>query len=215
MKARTRQALALGLGLSLTAGLVLLMLLGNRLEGERPESLLVSEVQVSRPPPPPPPPPPAGRDSAESGEPALDLELSAAEAPVALFARRSDIQVPAGGLGDFSGAGLGELAAMVQPTFELSELDAIPIVVYDPPNSYPRSLQNRGIESFQLILHIEIDQQGNARLVRVMETDYPEVNDYMADYVSRVKFTPPTVSGIPVKSQFRWPVVMNLCRTNC
>lgn len=205
MKGPHRHVLAAVLGLGLLAAMLGLVLLDGLISAEPPERVALREV-VFRDPPPPPPPPVTREDQAEDPRP----ELSAArqQLPLELTTMDLDIKVPAGhltregsGWGDgIDGVGLG--------TVDLQDLDGIPSVIRAPLiDDYPEALTAQGITGFKVMMHILIDERGRPQLIEVLASEYPPYNSRLDDFVREVRFTPPTLLGVPVRTEYAWPVL--------
>lgn len=207
MKNARRHLLAAVLGIGLLAALLGLILLDGLITADPPETVALRQV-VFRDPPPPPPPPVTRQDQADDprpqmSEPRQQLQLE-------LTTMDLDLKVPAGqmtgegsGLGDGIGVGLG--------TVGLSDLDGIPTVVRAPIiDNYPGELVVQGIRSFDVVLHIMVDEQGRPYLIEIIESTYPPYNEKLDEFISQVRFTPPTLLGVPVRAEYSWPIGINL-----
>jgi hypothetical protein len=102
------------------------------------------------------------------------------------------------GRGDGSGTGFG-LAT-------LSELDQVPAVVSAPLFPYPTEASERGITEFDLRYRILIDEEGRTYPIALVQNPFPALDALFMDYASKVRFTPPTRLGIPVRTEYVWPV---------
>lgn len=213
MKTRQRRWLSAFLG---TALLVLLLALVSFDHVARPASIEIvplTEVRIYEPPPPPPPPP---ADSRESGRAGPALALVQNETPVALEIMELDVELAVGALGDLGlgGSGLGDGAGAAFETVGLSELDSGPFVTGAPPIVYPEDVLAQGIEEFEVRVHLLINEQGRARLIRIVENPYPSYSPEIEEFVSQVVFSPPTRLGIPVRAEFLWPLLIR-CTAAC
>jgi hypothetical protein len=216
-----------GLAVSLAAALVLVLVLIASLDmvGDRdaPERFVLTEVATFVAPPPPPPPPPSTPKSAPGGgSTGAQLTLRASSAPVALDKMDLDIQFAAAEIGNLNIAGLGEGIGLGVGDGTgngsgsgfglagLSELDQIPMVVSAPVFPFPDEARARGLTEFDLRYHILIDEEGRVYPIALIENPLPSLNGEFLEFASRVRFTPPTRLGIPVRTEYVWPVKIRM-----
>ncbi len=200
---------------SLAAGLLLLLLLVagfDDLRDFKPEpAVVLREVETYQPPPPPPPPPPMPlRDAGSTAAPSLSLASS--DEPVALKVMQLNVNLPAGELGRV-GNGLGGLGVEAGDGVDtqivsLSELDALPHVVSAPPLDYPKEATERGVDQFRVMFHILIDEEGRTYPIEIVENPFPSLQKRFEEFASKVRFSPPTRLGVPVRTEYLWPVMM-------
>jgi len=205
---------------SLAGGLLLVLLVFSSLGGlYRPNTadrVVLREMEVYVPPRQPPTPPAttttAYRNAGGSGS---ALTLANSDLPVTLKTMNLDVQVAAGklgvlnlggvgngigdGSGDGSGSGLGGLVGF-------SELDTQPIVISAPVFEWPEEAIASGLDEFVIQFHIVIDEEGRTFPVAVLESPFPSSNAKFMEYASKVRFTPPTRLGIPVRTDNLWPL---------
>lgn len=210
------------LAASLAAGLVVLLVgtasfdtLGNL---DAPERFVLTEVSTYQPPLPPPPPPSRPSEARSGGSTGVELTLRASRAPVALDKMRLDVQFTATQVGSLSIAGLGEGIGVGTGDgtgggsgtgFELvslSELDQVPMVLSAPVFPYPEEAVDRGMAEFDLRYHILIDEEGRTYPIEIIESPFPALSTEFLEWASRVRFSPPTRLGIPVRTEYSWPV---------
>lgn len=207
MKKARRHVLATVVGLGLLAAMLGLVLLDGLISVEPPERVAVREV-VFRDPPPPPPPPVTRQDQADDPRP--DLSATRVQLPLELTTMDLNIKVSAG-RPDTQGSGFGEGIGVGLGTVGLKDLDGIPSVIRAPiVDDYPEALLEQGIKSFEVMLHIMVDEQGRPHLIEVLDSAYPPYDARLGDFVSDVRFTPPTLLGVPVRTEYAWPVLIKL-----
>jgi protein TonB len=215
------------LAASLATGLVLLLVLiasfdlsGN---AKPPKRFVLTEATTFEPPPPPPPPPPPARtsNSPAGGSTGAQLTLRSSRAPLELDKMRLDIQFAAAEVGNLNIAGLGEGIGLGVGDgvgngtgsgygfAGVSELDQVPMVVSAPPFVYPKEAIERGLAEFDLKYHIMIDEQGRTYPIALVENPFPSLNAQLLAWAAQVRFSPPTRLGIPVKTEYVWPVRIN------
>lgn len=217
MTLRQRRWLAGALGTGLTTLLLLLAGLDNLYRPERREAMTARAVELYEPAPPAPPPA-RPRDSRRGGSTGRTLTLDSARAPVALDMMQLDVTLPVaavgalnlGGLGDGlgtgAGDGTGDGSGVGLGLVALSALDQVPTVVSAPVFVDPKEAAARGIEEFELLFHIMIDEEGRTYPLALVQNPFPPLTQQFMDYASKVRFTPPTRLGIPVRTEYLWPV---------
>lgn len=207
MNKSRRHILASVLGVGALAVMLGLIVLDGLISAEPRERVALREV-VFRDPPPPPPPPVNREDPAE--DPSPELSSARRQAPLELTTMDLNIKVPAGQLTG-EGAGWGDGIGVDLGTVDLKDLDGFPQVVRAPVlDDYPEALLDEGIGGFEVVLHILIDEQGRPYLIEVLASAYPPYNEKLEDFVREVRFTPPTVLGVPVRTEYAWPLLIKL-----
>lgn len=204
-----RQLLAVLLATILLALLLVLASLDSLFQPEPPPRVLLREVNLYTPPPPPPPPTTATDSSRMAGPVLLQNNQT-----VALDLQLMDLNVslPTGQFGDFGGGLGGEMGGVGVDwgTVSLSELDALPVVkranVLATMSRLNRELRG---DSIEVMFHIVIDENGKVHPVRILESSHPQFNAEMMAFAATVEFTPPTVLGLPVRTEYRWPVKLD------
>lgn len=206
MTSRRRRWLSALLGTGLLVALLMVVSLDDLYKAEPPETAVLREVQMYEPPPPPPPP--AVRPDSSSAPP--QLALANPDQRVALEVMDLDVDLPAGQLGSFGTgfSGLAEGTGSGIGLVDLDELDELPMVVQAAALVYPEEAVDRGIDEFQVFVRILIDEQGRAYPVRVVQNPIPSFEQELVDYTSRVRFSPPTRLGVPVRTEYLWPLLI-------
>lgn len=217
MTPRKRRWLAVSLGTGLTLLLVVLASLDTLGEFDAPQSFEVTEVTTFEAPPPPPPPPSRPSNRRSGGSTGLQLlALQSSSAPVTLDVMQLQVQFATvgpmnlgklgQGIGTGSGDGTGDGAGFGFSFVGLSELDEQPTVVSAPVFVYPEEAVERGIGAFDLYFHILIDEEGRVYPIAVVENPFPSLTVEFLSYASNVRFSPPTRLGIPVRTEYLWPL---------
>jgi hypothetical protein len=208
---------------SLATGLVLTLvfiasfdLSGNT---KTPERFVLTEVSTFEAPPPPPPPPARPTSRPAGGSTGAQLTLRSSRAPTSLDKMNLDVQFAAAEVGNLNiaglglgiglgvGDGIGNGSGSGYGLAGVSELDQTPIVVSAPSFPYPaKEAAERGIAAFDLEFDIVIDEEGRTYPIAIVSNPFPMFNSEFLEWASRVRFSPPTRLGIPVKTQYRWPV---------
>jgi hypothetical protein len=207
VKRSGRHILAAALGVGMLAVLLGLIVLDGLISAEPRETVALRPVAF-RDPPPPPPPPVTREDPVE--DPSPELSEAARQVPLELTTMNLEIKVPAGQLTG-EGGGWGDGIGVDLGTVDLGDLDGIPQVVRSPVlDDYPEELLDQGIGGFEAVVHILIDEQGRPYLIEVLGSAYPPYNPKLEDFVAEVRFTPPTMLGIPVRTEYAWPLLIKL-----
>ena len=218
MTVRQRRWLAASLATTLVLVLVLVASFDMGGDLDAPERFTLTEVTTYTPPPPPPPPPSASSDALSGGSTGAQLTLRRSRAPAPLDTMQLDIRFAAAEIGDLNIAGLGngigfgigdgtgDGSGTGFGLATLSELDQLPTVVSAPIFPYPEDAAERGILEFDLRYRILIDEEGRTYPIVLVQNPFPALNAQFLDYASRVRFTPPTRLGIPVRTEYVWPV---------
>jgi hypothetical protein len=215
--ARQRRWLAGALGTGLVALLLVLVALDNVFRADERQVMTQRAVELYAPPPPPPPP--ARRsDSASGGSTGAQLTLRRSRAPASLDTMRLDVQFAAvevgslniaglgQGIGLGSGDGTGDGSGTGFGLAALSELDQIPMVVSAPVFPWPEEATERGLAEFDLEYYVLIDEEGRTHPIAMLKNPFPASNAAFLEWASRVRFSPPTRLGIPVRAEYSWPV---------
>jgi len=215
MTLRKRRWLAGSLGTGLVLLLVVLAGLDTLGDLDAPERFVLTEVTTYEAPPPPPPPPTRPSNARSGGSTGTLLAMESSRSPVALDAMQLDVRIQPGelnlgglgaGIGVGSGDGTGDGIGTGLGLVTLSELDQLPTVVSAPVFAYPNEATARGIAEFDLKFHILIDEEGNTYPIAIVQNPFPSLSNQFLAYASKVRFTPPTRLGIPVRTEYLWPV---------
>jgi hypothetical protein len=213
---RKRRWLAGSLGTGLAFLLVLVAYLDSLGDPDAPERLVLTNVTTYQEPPPPPPPPARPSERRSGGSTGALMPLETSRAPV-LDVMKLDVQFAAvvgelnlGGLGKGIGIGSGDGTGDGSGTgfglVTLSELDQQPTVVSAPVFVYPDEAVDRGLEEFELQFQILIDEEGRTHPIAIVQNPFPARSAEYLSYASRVRFTPPTRLGVPVRTEYLWPL---------
>jgi hypothetical protein len=201
-----KHLLATLLGIGLVLLLLLLASLDNLLAPPPPQRFDLQEVQLYQPPPPPPPPPTTSRDPSQMAGPSL--ELFQPQVQLELQVMDLAIELPSGGTAGFGGGlgGEGEGLGIDWSLVSLSELDGYPNVLQAPILHWHRQLIEQGVKEINVEFHILIDETGRVHPLRILTNDQPSMNETLLEFAAQVRFTPPTRLGVPVRTEYRWPV---------
>lgn len=209
------------LGGLVCGGVLLLMAMTQVGMGDKPVADLMVRAVPLAPPPPPKRKVIQRRDTlpmvlptmnaARSNSPVV-LETAPIEVPLDLSFDPSLVAVT--GAVDFE-VDIGmeaELALKTEFTFE--DLDQQVRVIHTGgfTFTFPENMVRRGISTGEALLHIEIDEKGKARLLEVVSVNHRSFLPIAKRFVSRVRFSTPTVDGVPKLTTGHWPLVLNAPR---
>jgi hypothetical protein len=202
-----RHALSVALGGGLLVLMLLILSLDDLIEPGAPPALETTEVKLYEPPPPPPPPAETVRGFSDARPAFMNTNT---ETPLELLAMELDVKMNRGGLGELGTGDFGDAFGVDYGIVDIASLDKLPDVLSYPLHETPKEIVEQGIEFVDVRLHIVIDKDGRPYLISVLESSYPGYNKYLRDYVSKVRFTPPTLLGTPVRTEFIWPVRLEM-----
>lgn len=219
-------ALAFGTALAIACMLFILIPLTQTMPEVKEEKIVFREVNTSSMPPPPSAPPtsevrmedrrvelenvsmdpnPGGPKSVTIQSLELSLSPGTGDA-VAMGGPLAKIETGVsliGGLGDGSpGEGFSHI-------FEFKDLRESPRILYVPTIRYPESLIRRRITEGEVVMLIEIDQEGRATVEQVVSSTRPELEAVAMDAIRRARFTIPKIDGRPVRVRGRLPLTLH------
>lgn len=211
-----RRWLAVSLGTALALLLVVLASLDTLGDAGAPQRFELTEVTTFEAPPPPPPPPPRPTEARGGGSTGALLTMRSSRAPVSLdvmqlqFAAAEigplDISGLGQGIGVGIGDGIGDGSGDGFGLATLGELDQQPTVISAPLFAYPALALAQGITEFDLQFQILIDEEGRTYPIAIVQNPFPTLARDFLSYASQVRFTPPTRLGVPVRTEYLWPV---------
>jgi hypothetical protein len=216
MTLRKRRWLAGSLGAGLVLLLLVLAYLDTLGDPTAPERVVLTDVTTYQEPPPPPPPPARPSQKRSGGSTGALAPFETSRAPV-LDVMQLDVRIAATigelnlgglgrGIGTGSGDGTGDGSGTGFGLVTLSELDQLPTVVSAPVFVYPDEAVERGLDEFELQFQIVIDEEGRTYPIAIVENPFPARSAEFLSYASRVRFSPPTRLGIPVRTEYLWPL---------
>lgn len=199
---------------SVTVVLLFMMLpLSQRLLQIVPEdNLMLRRVDVA---PPPPPPPPERTDSAQGTLSQAGLNIDSVLPAVDL----NPIAVgPGPDLTNSLDVGLSQIQLDVEPQvsfamegigFGISDLDRPPIMVVRPTLNSDY-MDSQGITEFDVEVMVKWHMDGTLTLVGIERIEYPdiELETMVREAVARIRYTRPTLNGVPVERFIRLPLTV-------
>jgi hypothetical protein len=171
--------------------------------------VIVRRVDVA----PPPPPPPEVQSDSDSGAisltginldsiiPAVDLN------PIASGASLDD--------SDALDLGLSSAALDIKPqiNFNMKEVvfvDRPPIMIVRP-TLYSEYMHSQGIDQFEVLVMVKWLEDGSLSFLGIEEIEYPDeqLAALTRDVVARIRYSRPTVNGVPVERIIRLPLTIH------
>jgi len=180
------------------------------LSGLEKQDRTVGSFDIAPPPPPPPPeleeppdPPPQEEPPPQMSEPPPPLSLTQLEMAL----------TP--GIGDAMTASFGGGFFEVQPDavadldlFDVSDLDELPRPITNPRMPAPFEARRERISGLYRI-EIEINQNGDTRVIKVLEATPERFREEAIQFVQTIKWTPPKKNGEPVRARYIIPTGWN------
>jgi len=169
------------------------------------QKIVIREVALVAPPPPPPPP---------------TIQQAVVETPIT-------VQV--------QGAGPSIQMVTVDPTitmrkpdippiapteskwqtltvewdsFELDQLDGLPVLLTPLRIKFPKSLRRQGIKSALIKLEVVIDENGHLTLIEIIENPHHQLLNEIQRLIRTSRFSAPTKDNTPVRARFIWPLAI-------
>jgi len=101
-----------------------------------------------------------------------------------------------------------ETVQNIQELFSFEDLSEVPRLLHAPNFRFPSSLSRRGINEGKVIVEIEIQTDGRAKLLRISSSTHRELEPVAEAIISRARFTKPLVNGQPQKVRGRFPLIL-------
>jgi len=92
--------------------------------------------------------------------------------------------------------------------FKFEELSAAPRFLSVGDFTFPKELIRQGIKKGQVVLLIEIDRRGKAKVLGVESSSHRALEPVAISLVKSASFTIPTQQGQPVMTRGLWPVTL-------
>jgi len=200
--------LALVASIFVSLGIFMLIPFTQLLESIGRNDDLTVSVDIAPPPPPPPPDPPEEEEEEEPQEepppppPEPPPQLSLSQLDLALEPGIGDAMAGAFGFGGFNTR--PDAVQEMKEFFSLSELDENPKKIAGQTPQAPFSLKRDRIPAYTQAL-VEIDQNGNVRVISFSKTTHREMEEEFLKVVDTFKYTPPTKDGKKVRARFYIP----------
>lgn len=96
----------------------------------------------------------------------------------------------------------------IQKLFTFADLQSAPRIINSPNIIYPRELIRRGILEGQVLVKIEIDIKGRARVLKIISATDPRLISAAKEVIRKARFTPPKVAGVAQKVHGEWPIIL-------
>lgn len=195
----------------IAAALFLIIPLTQTLNKSSVEQTTYREIQTFEPLPPPPPPLPP--ENKIENELALTPDLQPILQELTLDQLNLSL-APSASEGLTMGVSLEgfdtekDIIGEIEKVFAFEDLSQSPSVINQPRINYPRELIRRGIKKGKVVLIIQIDKTGKARLDKIISSTHPQLEPVAKDVVRQVRFTPPTINGKTVTVRGEWPLFL-------
>ncbi|MFU8847111.1 MAG: energy transducer TonB [Opitutales bacterium] len=197
-----------------TAGLLFLLIpLTQMLDEVAAPDLELRAVSLVPPPPEPPPPPPEVEATKSAEAEALPPDMPKPPPPIEV--QTLDVALNPGS-GDAVAMGIempdfetgASMTAEIEQLFTFDDLPEAPRLINQPRFRFPRELARRGIREGQVIVEIDIQPNGQARLRRIISSTHPELESAAREIVDSARFTKPEVNGRPQTVRGRFPLIL-------
>ena len=197
----------------LSCGIILILPLTQLIQDPAPPFLEFREVVTTELPPPPPPPP---KQTIAAPESAAVPQLSSAASIENMAFTPLDIKLNPG-IGDALAMGAQpydfeteiDVIAAIQHVFTFADLNEVPHVISTPRFSFPRRLTRRGITSGNVVLLIEIDTRGRAKVLEILSSSHELLEPVAEKIVRESLFSIPKVDGKLQTVRGEWPIYLN------
>ena len=96
----------------------------------------------------------------------------------------------------------------IQKLFTFADLESAPRIINKPRIAYPRELIRRGIREGRVLVRIEIDTRGRARVIEIISASEPRLIPAAKEVIRKARFTAPKVGGRLQKVHGEWPIIL-------
>ena len=197
--------MAFSLSLLVLGAALLLLWFGQFAQQIVQDEVVVREVALVALPPPPPPP---------------QVQTAVVETPLNVPIAGAGAVMPMANIPDVANLTVTPPDAptlnMVTPdlsssslsllTFDLAGLDELPRLLTPLIANLPRSLAKKLSAKFIVKLDVQINQQGQVSLLRVVSNAYPELKPEIDRIVKTSRFSAPKKDQKVVQARFVWPI---------
>ena len=102
---------------------------------------------------------------------------------------------------------LGEVQFEIDDIIEADQLDAAPRLLPPYPNyTWPKALQESGINAGKIEVVLLINQMGLANIESIVSSDHAALAQLANKIITRARFSPPLLLGEPVIARYVWPL---------
>lgn len=105
-----------------------------------------------------------------------------------------------------------DVSKVMKEIFTFADLNTAPRYLSVPPFQFPKELVRQGIRQGRVVLEIEINTKGRARVMRIVSSTHPRLTIEAKRIVTRSRFTIPMVNGQAQKVIGHWPIVLKASR---
>ncbi|MDF7799549.1 TonB family protein [Pontiellaceae bacterium B1224] len=100
-------------------------------------------------------------------------------------------------------------APPVKTSYDVNELDAMPVLLNRPAVSYPAALARQGIQSGTVVMEVSIDPHGHVEVLRFTDSSHPDLERMARRFAERARFSAPKKEGRPVTATYHWPLKLS------
>ena len=101
-----------------------------------------------------------------------------------------------------------DMGQLMSSEFSFEQLDQKPKFLSTRPYEFPRDLMRKGIREGVVKVEIEIDTQGRARKLKVLESSHPRLNAVALQLMKMATYTIPTHKGKAVLAKDTWELTL-------
>lgn len=101
-----------------------------------------------------------------------------------------------------------DVVGAIKKVFTFADLPQTPRIINTPRIIFPRELIQRGIKEGKVVLLIEIDERGKAKVLSVISSTHSRLEPVAKGIAKRALFTIPKVNGNPAKVRGEWPLYL-------
>lgn len=199
--------------LGMAALLFMLIPLTQFMNAPAEKELMIREIVVLSAPPPPPPPPPE-----EPEPPPPNPQMIASKLPTnpdVLEVEPLDLVLTPGN-SEAIAMGVAppalrvdrDMIGDIEQLFTFADLPVAPRLIHTPSFRFPAQLVRRGITHGEVVAEIDILENGQARLHRIVSSTHTDLEPIARDIVERSRFTKPMVDGRPQTVRGLFPITL-------
>lgn len=101
-----------------------------------------------------------------------------------------------------------DVVSDIKKIFVFDDLAQAPQILSVPRINYPRELQRRGINEGQVVLLIEINEKGKAKVLDIISSAHPTLEQVALKMARQVRFSIPKINGEAVTVRGEWPITL-------
>ena len=94
----------------------------------------------------------------------------------------------------------------IKKLFTFRDLPEAPKIINHPKILFPRELVRRGIKEGRVVVLIEIDERGRARVISIQSSTHPLLIKKAEEVIRQAQFTTPLINGVAQRVRGEWPI---------